>query len=112
MRAPGSRGREEGQTITEYAVILATVAALVMLAVLFLGGRVETVFHSSATDQPKLFKPPARTQCDPSYVPCVPPPPPNLSCDDIRALGIPTPVQVVGSDPYGLDPDGDGLGCD
>jgi micrococcal nuclease len=50
--------------------------------------------------------------CDPNYAGgCVPPPPPDLDCADIRALGI-APVRVVGSDPHRLDGDGDGLGCE
>jgi micrococcal nuclease len=49
--------------------------------------------------------------CDPSYQPCVPPPPPDLDCVDIRALGI-APVRVIGPDPHRLDGDGDGLGCE
>jgi micrococcal nuclease len=61
--------------------------------------------------------PPARNpvpsgKCDPSYAgACVPPPPPDLDCADIRAMGI-APVRVVGSDPHRLDGDGDGLGCE
>ena len=51
--------------------------------------------------------------CDPGYTGgCVPPYPPDLDCADIRTRGIPTPVRIVGSDPHGLDGDGDGLGCE
>lgn len=50
--------------------------------------------------------------CDVSYTgACIPPPPPDLNCDDIRALGAP-PVRVVGSDPHNLDGDDDGWGCE
>jgi micrococcal nuclease len=42
----------------------------------------------------------------------VPPYPPDLDCADLRALGIPLPVRVVGSDPHRLDGDHDGLGCE
>ncbi len=61
--------------------------------------------------------PPTRTptpsgKCDPNYAGgCVPPPPPDLDCADIRALGI-APVRVIGSDPHRLDGDNDGLGCE
>ena len=60
--------------------------------------------------------PPAKTSpgrnCDPSYAgACVPPPPPDLDCADIRAMGI-APVRVVGSDPHRLDGNHDGLGCE
>ena len=55
---------------------------------------------------------PVTGKCDPNYAGgCVPPPPPDLDCVDIRALGI-APVRVVGSDPHRLDGDGDGLGCE
>jgi micrococcal nuclease len=55
---------------------------------------------------------PAAGGCDPSYAgACVPPPPPDLDCADIRALGI-APVRVVGSDPHRLDGDHDGWGCE
>jgi micrococcal nuclease len=51
--------------------------------------------------------------CDPSYVgACIPPPPPDLDCSDLRARGIPLPVRVVGPDPHHLDGDHDGLGCE
>jgi micrococcal nuclease len=51
-------------------------------------------------------------KCDPGYAgACVPPPPPDLDCADIRAMGI-APVRVVGSDPHRLDGDGDGWGCE
>jgi micrococcal nuclease len=50
--------------------------------------------------------------CDPSYAGvCIPSPPPDLDCDDIRAMGL-APVRVVGSDPHRLDGDDDGWGCE
>ena len=61
--------------------------------------------------------PPTRTpapsgKCDPNYSGgCVPPPPPDLDCADIRALGI-APVRSIGSDPHHLDGDHDGIGCE
>jgi hypothetical protein len=49
------------------------------------------------------------TSCHPSYPDeCIPPPPPNLNCDDVDA----TNFQVVGSDPHGFDGDNDGIGCE
>jgi endonuclease YncB( thermonuclease family) len=52
-------------------------------------------------------------RCDFGYTGgCVPPYPPDVDCADIKALGIQTPVRVVGPDPHGLDGDGDGLGCE
>jgi hypothetical protein len=49
------------------------------------------------------------TTCHPSYPDeCIPPPPPNLNCDDVDA----TNFEVVGSDPHGFDGDNDGIGCE
>lgn len=69
--------------------------------------------HSgSAAPQPLVPAPPS-SRCDPSYVgACVPPYPPDLDCADLRALGLSLPVRAVGSDPHGLDGDGDGYGCE
>lgn len=58
-------------------------------------------------------KPPptqAGAGCHPSYSPCLPITG-DLDCADVRALGV-APVRVVGSDPYRLDGDGDGYGCE
>ena len=48
--------------------------------------------------------------CHPSYTPCLPIVG-DLDCADVRRLGK-APVRVSGSDPYRLDGDGDGWGCD
>jgi hypothetical protein len=45
--------------------------------------------------------------CNPNYTPCVPNSPSDLDCADVGH-----PVKVVGSDPYNLDGDGDGYGCE
>ena len=61
---------------------------------------------------PPTTSTPPKGKCDPSYVgACIPPPPPDLDCADIRAMGV-APVRVVGSDPHRLDGDGDGWGCE
>ena len=50
------------------------------------------------------------SECDPSYPDvCIPPPPPNLNCDD---EGVPENFRVSGSDPHGFDRDNDGIGCE
>lgn len=54
---------------------------------------------------------PPTGSCDPNYAGCVPPYPPDLDCDDIRARAL-DPVRVLGSDPHRLDGDRDGLGCE
>jgi hypothetical protein len=45
--------------------------------------------------------------CDPGYSGCVPPYPPDVDCAEVGG-----PVSVSGSDPHGLDADGDGVGCE
>ena len=62
--------------------------------------------------QPVASPPPpaASAGCHSSYSPCLPIVG-DLDCDDVRALGK-APVRVLGSDPYRLDGDGDGFGCE
>lgn len=61
---------------------------------------------------PPTKDPPPNGKCDPNYTgACVPPFPPDLDCADLRALGL-APVRSIGSDPHGLDGDGDGVGCE
>ncbi len=45
--------------------------------------------------------------CDPNYSGCVPPYPPDVDCAEVGET-----VGVYGSDPHGLDADGDGSGCE
>lgn len=45
--------------------------------------------------------------CEPGYSPCVPPYPPGLDCSRLNF-----PIYVTGSDPHGLDGDGDGVACE
>jgi hypothetical protein len=47
--------------------------------------------------------------CEPGYSPCLPRGA-DLNCSDIPASK--KPIRVTGSDPYGLDGDGDGYGCE
>ena len=56
--------------------------------------------------QPKPKKKPKKN-CASGYSPCIPPYPPDLNCPDIGH-----PVTVTGSDPHGLDRDGDGIACE
>jgi pilus assembly protein Flp/PilA len=41
--------REEGQDLAEYAILLALIALVVIVAVTFLGTNISTVFRSMAT---------------------------------------------------------------
>jgi endonuclease YncB( thermonuclease family) len=45
--------------------------------------------------------------CAPGYDPCVPPSPPDVDCADVNG-----PIRVTGTDPHGLDADGDGVACE
>lgn len=51
--------------------------------------------------------------CTPGYDPCIPPGP-DVDCAGGSGNGpryVKGPIRVTGSDPYGLDRDGDGVGC-
>ncbi len=71
---------------------------------------------SSSTDEEEEDKEPQidkistdKTVCDPSYADtCIPPPPPNLTCEDIEANNF----RVRSPDPHGFDDDNDGIGCE
>jgi hypothetical protein len=61
--------------------------------------------------KPKPPPPPADCQ---GYSPCIPPGP-DVDCAGGTGDGpryVEGPVTVTGSDPYGLDGDGDGVGCE
>ena len=69
-----------------------------------------------ATAPVPVLSPPPPTQvptpsgCHPNYTKCLPIVG-DLDCAEIRAMGK-APVQVIGADPYRLDGDNDGLGCE
>lgn len=106
----GLRYGEQGQTSTEYALLIAMAAALLIVAIMFLGGKVSDRFRETGSERGILE--PRTVQCDPNYTgACVPPSPPDLDCADLRALGLQLPVTVVSGDPHVLDEDGDGRGC-
>ncbi len=45
----GLRERREGQTMAEYALILGGIAIVVILALVFLGGRIRDLFESTGS---------------------------------------------------------------
>jgi Flp pilus assembly pilin Flp len=45
-----TRVREDGQTLAEYALILAFIAVAVVLAVTFLGGQIDSLFSTIGSD--------------------------------------------------------------
>jgi len=65
------------------------------------------------TVEEPLFSPsptiPEELVCDPSYPDlCIPPPPPDLGCDDVSASNF----EVLPPDPHGFDGNNDGVGCE
>jgi endonuclease YncB( thermonuclease family) len=64
-------------------------------------------FVCAPKPQPFVQQPPARGDCEPGYTPCVPSYPPDVDCPDVNG-----PIHVSGSDPHGLDADGDGGACE
>jgi endonuclease YncB( thermonuclease family) len=76
----------------------------------------QDLYHRADDAKPDVKCGPARpvplaggqgSNCAPGYSPCIPSYPPDLDCADVNG-----PVHVTGSDPHGLDADGDGIGCD
>ena len=70
-----------------------------------------------ATQPPRTAPPatnPPAPSCHPSYSGCLDPSSPDYDCAGGSGNGpdYTGPVQVYGSDPYDLDRDGDGMGCE
>ncbi|HSE10773.1 MAG TPA: thermonuclease family protein [Nocardioidaceae bacterium] len=57
--------------------------------------------------QPKPQPAAPAVGCADGYSPCIPPYPPDIDCSDVDR-----PISVTGSDPHGLDRDGDGVACE
>ena len=68
---------------------------------------------AAASSSAAAAQPPA-ANCTPGYDPCIPPGP-DVDCAGGSGNGpryVDGPVSVTGSDPYGLDADHDGIGCE
>lgn len=91
------------QTITPIKADLQTKAPTRMPAVLAATNTLPPV--------PLTWTPePHQGNCDPSYPDfCIPPPPPDLDCKDVRPHKNFT---VLPPDPHGFDRDGNGRGCE
>ena len=63
-------------------------------------------FACAPKPQPFVQQPPS-SGCAPGYTPCAPPYPPDVDCAEVNG-----PIHVSGSDPHGLDADGDGVACE
>jgi Flp pilus assembly pilin Flp len=98
-------------TTTEYALLLAPFAVLLIVAIVFLrSGLADNFLRSGHSTTLASNSIPAG--CDPNYSgACVPPYPPDVDCSDLAKLGI-THVMVTGTDVHHLDPDEDGIACD
>jgi hypothetical protein len=68
----------------------------------------EAVAALRASPPPTVGRSPGGS-CEPGYTPCLPVAG-DLDCGDISDSL--KPIHVTGSDPYRLDGDGDGLGCE
>ena len=76
-----------------------------------LPGRSVTIVIAKAPPAPP---PPSPSNCTPGYSPCLPPAS-DYDCAGGSGNGpeyVYGTVRVTGSDPYGLDADGDGIGCE
>jgi hypothetical protein len=118
LESPRRCGRcEGGQTTVEYAIILAALGIAAIVAIFFMSGTIRATFFgvtpSAETPRSGDAQPLSRSvTCDASYSgACIPPPPPDLDCDDLARMGITSIVNVTGSDPHHLDGDGDGIAC-
>lgn len=58
-------------------------------------------------EEAEEFEEESPSGCDPNYSGCVPPYPPDVDCAEVGGT-----VASYGSDPHGLDADGDGAGCE
>lgn len=68
----------------------------------------ETPIPPTATATVMPTGTPSGQGCHPSYPTLCVPPPPDLSCDDVRVNDFP----VTPPDPHGFDRDRDGIGCE
>ena len=65
--------------------------------------------YEPATTSAKASRPAAGRRCDPSYPGiCIPPPPPDLDCRDVRYRNF----RVLPPDPHHFDGNHDGRGCE
>lgn len=74
----------------------------------------EITVEESSTEEPPtveelITEETGETACGSSYPDmCIPPPPPNLMCDDVGTRNF----EVVPPDLHGFDSDNDGIGCE
>ena len=96
--SPGSRRRSRRRVVLGGAIAVAV--ALVIGAGAWLA-----VSRPADPVSPRPASPAGESSCAPGYQPCLPVVA-DLDCSEVRQQ-----VSVTGDDPYGLDRDGDGLGC-
>ena len=64
-------------------------------------------FNCALKPKSQPVAPQLASNCAEGYNPCIPPYPPDVNCSDVNG-----PIYVTGSDPHGLDGDGDGVACE
>lgn len=65
------------------------------------------LFEEIEAEEAEEFEEESPSGCDPNYSGCVPTYPPDVDCAEVGGT-----VASYGSDPHGLDADGDGSGCE
>jgi hypothetical protein len=102
-----------GQVFDSFQLIAAPAAVVGQSAATAQTGQSSTSTSTTTSSTSSLAAQTGRTvqtDCDPSYPDvCIPPPPPNLNCDD---PGVPENIRVLPPDPHGFDGDNDGIGCE
>jgi hypothetical protein len=104
----------EAQIIDSFELIAAPEAASVIVPSTPTAPNVSTEQTTSSSEveeeeEEEEASQTGQSECSPSYPDtCIPPPPPNLNCDDVDD----TNFEVVGSDPHGFDGDNDGVECE
>ncbi|HEX4726542.1 MAG TPA: hypothetical protein VH298_02015 [Jatrophihabitans sp.] len=104
-------------TVTVHST--STVTARVTSTVVSRVTSTKTVAAAAAHPAPTVSSAPATSSapaqdCTPGYSPCIPPGP-DVDCAGGSGNGpryVQGPVYVTGNDPYGLDSDHDGVGCE
>lgn len=99
-------------TVTVHSTSRSTVTATSTVTARVTSTR--TITAAAARPAVSSASAPAAQDCTPGYSPCIPPGP-DVDCAGGSGNGpryVQGPVYVTGSDPYRLDADHDGIGCE
>jgi resuscitation-promoting factor RpfB len=89
------------------------IAVSAPLLSLLTAGHATVAFARPTKKRPPIAREEHEEACTPGYDPCIPPGP-DVDCAGGSGDGpryVEGPVRVTGDDVYGLDRDGDGIGC-